>query len=123
MPPAYPTVTGIAAVMVHVPDPIIGLDWYARAFPEATPVSLPEFNFQCLRLAGVSLEIVQADEKVGAGAMGLAVDWRVADFDAARAHLESLGATLYRGPMDIEDGLRMCKLRDPWGNLLGLRGP
>jgi len=36
--------------------------------------------------------------------------------------LEKLGASLYRGPMPIEDGLGMCQLADPFGNLLGLRG-
>lgn len=66
---------------------------------------------------------MQADEKVGAGTFGLAVDWEVASFDQAFKHLTDLGATLYRGPMNIEAGFRMCKLKDPFGNLLGLRGP
>lgn len=113
----------IEAVMIHVPDPKEGLRWYQKAFPEAKLVHLPDFNFDLLDLNGIKIEVVQADEKVGAGTFGLAVDWEVESFDQAFKHLTALGATLYRGPMKIEAGFRMCKLKDPFGNLLGLRGP
>ena len=49
--------------------------------------------------------------------------WRTDDFDARRYYLESIGATLYRGPLDIEDSMAMCQLKDPFGNLIGVRGP
>ena len=107
--------------MVHVPDVVVGLDWYRRAFPEAINIDLPEFK--CLRINGINLEIVPADEKVGFGTAGVVVDWLVEDFDEAVQHLQNLGATLYRGPGNIENGWRMCKLKDPFGNLIGLRGP
>lgn len=116
-------VISVGAVMVHVKNWREGLAWYRRAFPEANLVRLPEFDFECLHIGGVNLEIVEADEKVGAGAFGVAVDWEVDNFDVAKDHLLRLGATLYRGPMNIENGRRMCKLKDPFGNLLGLRGP
>ncbi|MGZ5279684.1 MAG: VOC family protein [Pseudobdellovibrionaceae bacterium] len=113
----------IAAVMVHVPDSKAGLEWYTRAFPEATRVHLPEFEFECLNINGINLEIVPSDEKVGHGPVGVAVDWLVEDFDQALNHLIGLGATLYRGPGEIENGWKMCKMKDPFGNLIGLRGP
>ena len=37
-------------------------------------------------------------------------------------HFSELGATLYRGPMLIENALAMCQVKDPFGNLIGLRG-
>lgn len=114
---------GIAAIMVHVPDSKIGLEWYSRAFPNAKRVQLPEFEFECLNVDGINLEIVPADDKVGSGAVGVALDWQVDDFDKAVEHLKNLGATMYRGPGKIENGWRMCKFKDPFGNLLGLRGP
>jgi uncharacterized protein len=113
----------VAAVMIHVPDWKKGLAWYSKAFPQAQRISLPEFDFECLELNGIRIEVVKADEKVGVGTFGLAVDWKVENFDAAFKHLTDLGATLYRGPGNIENGWRMCKLKDPFGNLLGLRGP
>ena len=113
----------IAAVMIHVPDLKAGLEWYAKAFPQAKHISYPEFDFECLELNGIQIEIVNADEKIGVGAFGLAVDWEVENFDEALNHLIALGATLYRGPGKLEHGRRMCKLKDPFGNLIGLRGP
>ncbi|MGL4574343.1 MAG: VOC family protein [Burkholderiaceae bacterium] len=114
----------IAGVMVHVPDVPAAFAWYQRAFPHAIVrhITAP-IDFTYLDVDGVQLEIVPADEKVASGAAGTLVDWYVPDFEAALAHMQSIGATLYRGPGDIENGKRMCKLRDPWGNCIGLRGP
>ncbi|WP_261665031.1 VOC family protein [Deinococcus sp. Marseille-Q6407] len=106
--------------MVHVPDPAAALDWYSRAFPQAQRRRVEGLTL--LDLDGFSLEIVPADSRVGSGAAGSVVYWQVLDFAAEVARLQALGATLYRGPLAIENGQQMCQLRDPWGNLLGLRG-
>ncbi len=109
--------------MIHAPDTAAALDWYSRAFPEAIARGLtsPEFTF--LQLRSVRLEVVQSDEKVSSGPAGTVVYWSVRDFCAELSRLQGLGATLYRGPMEIEDGMSMCQVQDPWGNCLGLRGP
>ena len=75
-----------------------------------------------LELNGFSLEIVQADDKVPAGKRGTVVYWLVENLTDGLAHFEALGAKLYRGPMAIENGLTMCQVEDPFGNLIGLRG-
>ncbi len=110
--------------MIHVADVPAALDWYARALPAARRkiVTFLDTHFECLELDGIQIEIVPADEKVASGAAGSVVYWAVDDFDAALTHFQSVGATLYRGPGEIEDGLRMCQVRDPWGNCIGLRG-
>jgi predicted enzyme related to lactoylglutathione lyase len=114
--------TPIAAVLVHAPDWRAGLAWYTRAFPSARPVRQPGQDWECIEVDGVAIEVVLADEKVPSGAAGTVVYWWADDFDARRAQLESLRAVLYRGPMEIEDGLVMCQFKDPFGNLLGVRG-
>ncbi len=111
-----------SAVLVHVPDVAKGLEWYKKAFPESVSVYHPDFDFTVLDLNGFSLEIVQADEKVGTGKSGTVVYWSVDNLSVALAHFEALGAYLYRGPMEIEDGLSMCQVEDLFGNLIGLRG-
>lgn len=111
-----------SALLIHVPEVQAGLVWYQQAFPEAEMIYLPEFDFTVLNLGGFSLEIVQADEKVGNGKMGTVLYWRVSSLNEAIAHFTSLGATVYRGPMCIENGLSMCQVLDPFGNLIGLRG-
>ena len=69
----------------------------------------------------VVLEIVNADDKVASGAAGTVVYWAVDDLDAEVLRLGQLGASLYRGPLALEDGDRICQVRDPWGNCIGLR--
>ena len=80
-------------------------------------------NFEYLALGEIRLELVRADEKVTAGPSGSVVYWHVHDFDQALQDIQDAGAVLHRGPMTIEHGQRMCQVRDPWGNCIGLRGP
>ena len=109
--------------MIHVSDVTSALNWYARAFPQSIrkTLAMPTFEFEYLDVDGVMLELVPADEKVSAGTSGSVVYWKVQDFDKALAHFQAVGATLYRGPGEIEDGKRMCQVSDPWGNCIGLR--
>ena len=68
------------------------------------------------------IEIVIADEKVSAGPSGTVVYWQVENIAASLAEFKNLGAMLYRGPMNIENGEAMCQVQDPWGNCIGLCG-
>lgn len=122
--PAIEARRPILAVLVHVPDVPAGLAWYGRALAGARRMcgGAPAPR-ACLDLGGVMLELVPADEKFSHGTAGSVVYWHAPDFDAALGHLLDAGATLYRGPIDIEAGQRMCQVRDPWGNCIGLRGP
>ncbi len=111
------------AILVHVQDWMAGFSWYQEAFPEATIVELPEFEFKALRIGDFVIEVVDSDEKVPSGKAGTVLYWAVEDLSKAIAHFRKLGSELYRGPMKIEDGLGMCQVTDPFGNLIGLRGP
>ncbi len=112
----------ICSVLIYVPDVKAALDWYALAFKRAEGRQIDELSFEYLDVSGVRLEIVPADAKVTSGAAGSVVYWRVDDFDEAKEHFISAGASLYRGPMRVEDRKQMCVLRDPWGNCFGLSG-
>jgi predicted enzyme related to lactoylglutathione lyase len=113
----------VAAVLVHVPDVAEGLSWYKKAFPDAVRARSQPTDFEFLQIGQTQLEIVFADEKVTSGAAGSVVYWRVEEFERSLAHLTSVGAVLYRGPMKIDGDLWMCQVRDPWGNCIGIRGP
>ncbi|GAP33742.1 VOC family protein [Piscinibacter sakaiensis] len=111
----------LAALLVHVADPVAARAWYARAWPGAiVDDGIP--GLAALRLGPLRLEFVPADAKVASGAAGSVPYWAVDDFAAAQARLESLGAQRWRGPMAIEDGQSMAQYRDPWGNCLGIVG-
>lgn len=110
------------AVLIHSGDPSASRAWYQRLL-DARALHLGEpWNVDMLERSGIQLEFVPADAKVASGAAGSVLYWPMDDFDAARRHAETLGAKLYRGPLDIEDGARMAQFKDPWGNLFGLRG-
>ena len=111
-----------AALLVHVPNVSQGFEWYQKAFPLASPLYLPDFDFTVLNIEGFSLEIVQADDKVTSGKSGTVLYWSVENLKESMDFLHSIGATLYRGPMEIEGGLSICQMEDPFGNLIGLRG-
>ena len=111
----------LVALMIHVSEPHEARAWYQEAFPDAQPVlNVP--GLEALLLGDVQLEFVPSDEKVSSGPAGTVAYWHVPEFNAALAALQSRGATLYRGPMDIEDGQVICQVRDPWGNCIGITG-
>ncbi len=110
------------ALLIYVNDISSGIDWYRKAFQEAKTVYLEEFNFTVLEVNGFMVEIVQADEKTGSGKLGTVMYWSTPNLAAAINHFKNLGAKLYRGPIPIENGLSMCQIEDPFGNLIGLRG-
>jgi len=109
--------------MIYVPDPLTGIEWYQRAFPEAKRIKLAPEDFECLEYRGIWIEIVGSDDKSGSSCGGSIVYWATPNFAYSLQHFLDLGATIYRGPLAIESGQRMCQVRDPWGNCLGLRGP
>ncbi len=124
MPKPIDLVSPILAVLVHVPDVAAALNWYEKAFPESTRKTITEpQTVHYLDIGGVMLEIVPADEKVTNAAAGSVVYWHAGDFAETLAHFLGVGATLYRGPLDVEYGQRMCQVLDPWGNCVGLKGP
>lgn len=113
----------IAAVMIHVASVPEALAWYARAFPSAVRMTEPGTTFEYLAVGATRLEFVPADAKVPSGPAGSVVYWSVPRFEDALAHMQGVGATLYRGPLRIAHGQSICQVRDPWGNCIGLRGP
>ena len=115
----------VTAVLIHIPeqDHPRALEWYARVFPQATRVHIPQTNFTFLNVDGVALEIVRSDNKVASGVAGTVVYWACTDFHARLQEVLELGAVLFRGPMRVEGNMGMCQVKDPWGNAFGLRGP
>ena len=107
---------GIGEVLYFVADPEAAEAWYSRV------AGVEAQSPRVLRLGRDAIVFHLADDKMPAGAAGQVAYPRVADFDAARARVEEMGGTLYRGPLERPDRKRMAQFRDPFGNLLGLVG-
>lgn len=110
------------AILIHVDNVDSALSWYQRAIPEVVLKHHEPNIIAILNVNGFLVEIVKSDCKVQAGPSGGVLYWQIPDLEVALNRLLEIGATLYRGPMQIEEGLAMCQVMDPYGNLIGLRG-
>ena len=112
----------VRAVMIYVTNVESAFTWYQLAFPQSIKNTVQEFAFDYLQVGNVRIEIVAADDKVSSGPCGTVVYWNVENIKSSISALEAIGATLFRGPLNIENGESMCQMQDPWGNCIGLRG-
>lgn len=112
----------VAELMYFVPNRLEAANWYAQLFEvELTRLADPDHFY--LQIGGQEVWFHQADCKVYAGTAGCVPYWQVEDFDRALERAIDLGALLYRGPLDRQDGTYMCQVKDPFGNLMGMVGP
>ena len=63
-----------------------------------------------------------ADPKTPPGVGGTVPYCGADSFDAVTKTFVDGGAAVYRGPLEIEDGRRICQIKDPFGNVFGLVG-
>jgi uncharacterized protein len=111
----------VAEIMYFVPDRHAAAVWYSNLFGiEITVLDNPEHFF--IRVGNQEVWFHQADNKVPSGAAGQVSYWQVDNFDAVLERSIQLGAILYRGPLDRQDGSYMCQVKDPYGNLIGFIG-
>ncbi|MBW4538233.1 MAG: VOC family protein [Myxacorys chilensis ATA2-1-KO14] len=111
----------VSEIMYFVSDRRAAAEWYSNLFGiEITFLENPEHFF--IRVGNQEVWFHQADSKVPSGTAGHVAYWQVDDFDAVLERVTQLGAKLYRGPLDRQDGSYMCQVKDPYGNLIGFIG-
>ena len=54
------------------------------------------------------------------GPGGSVAYWRVPNLDAAVAHFVACGAPLRAAPRDVGGGIKVARVADPFGNVIGL---
>jgi predicted enzyme related to lactoylglutathione lyase len=111
----------IDGVMYVVEDPQQALSWYSQLF-DVEPQFLEAFNFWYLDINGYIIEFLKEDEKSRSGVNGQICYWLVDSFTDFVNKAVSLGATIYRGPIPIEQQQQMAQLKDPFNNVIGIRG-
>lgn len=111
----------VAEIMYFVSDRRAAAEWYSNLFGiEITYLENPDHYF--IQVGKQEVWFHQADSKVPSGAAGHVAYWQVTDFDRVLERATQLGAKLYRGPLDRQDGTYMCQVKDLDGNLIGLIG-
>jgi len=119
--PSVPIQTKIDGVMYFAEEPLKLLGWYARLFSVEIK-QLEALQFSYLDINGYIIEVHPADGKNGTGKNGRVTYWKIADFEAFIEKATGMGASVYRGPINIENNQKMAQLLEPSGNLIGIRG-
>lgn len=95
-------------------------EFVAKGFGVAPVLDQPEI---CeFKIGHQSLVLQPPDAARPKGTATEMAYWPVKDLTATIQKFISLGGTLDRGPIDVGDGEHICQIRDPLGNLFGLRG-
>lgn len=95
------------------------VSWYSARL--GGPPALEAAQLASFDLGATRLTLHRVDGFNGSGPAGAVAYWDVRDIDAVAAEWISHGAATHRGPRTIMTGERLCQLRDPFGNLIGIR--
>lgn len=115
------TLIEFATIRMCVSDVANSRDWYRRFFG-ADPVEDLE-NFVSFKIANTLFDLAVVDAKSPLSKGGSVGYWFVDDLRAAIEHALSLGAKVYRGPLDVKEvGRTIVRIEDPHGNVFGLEG-
>jgi predicted enzyme related to lactoylglutathione lyase len=107
-------------VILHVFDLERACHWYALLFGVEPTQVAPDYRVRWV--GGMEVCFHPADRKVSSGHAGSVVYWETANLQQAKSHAEKLGAKLYRGPLEVEEGRFICQMEDPFDNLFGSIG-
>ena len=110
-------VKGIGTVIYHVADLDRAKAWYASAFGQ-TPYFDQPF-YVGFNIGGYELGL-DPDPSGRSGAGGIVAYWRVDAIDEAVRHFVRAGATVASAVQDVGEGIKVAKVADPFGNIIGL---
>jgi predicted enzyme related to lactoylglutathione lyase len=113
-----PTSLGLATVIYQVPDLAHAKAWYAQAF--AQPPYFDQPFYVGFSIGGYELGLNPDTGEGQPGPGGAVAYWRVLNIDAAVEHFVMVGATLVAAPTDVGEGIKVARVADPFGNVIGL---
>jgi predicted enzyme related to lactoylglutathione lyase len=111
-------VRGLATVIYGVTDLNHAKAWYTAAFQQAPYFDQP--FYVGFNIAGYELGLDPHYTLGKPGAGGTVAYWRVAEIEPAVEHFIAAGATVAAAVQDVEEGIKVATVTDPFGNLIGL---
>jgi predicted enzyme related to lactoylglutathione lyase len=111
-------VKGIGTVIYHVADLDRAKAWYAAAFGQ-TPYFDQPF-YVGFNIGGYELGLDPDSGSGRSGAGGSVAYWRVDAIDEAVRHFVRAGGTIASAVQDVGEGIKVAKIADPFGNIIGL---
>lgn len=108
-----------ATIRMSVSDVSKVRDWH-RDFWDQEPIEDLK-DFVSFKIANTNFDISLADEKSPTSTGGSVGYWLVDDLDKALAKALDLKATIFRGPLRVNEVQRtIVQIKDPYGNVFGL---
>lgn len=111
-------VLGLRTVIYHVPDLAAGKAWYTLAF--GVKPYFDEPFYVGFSIGGYELGLDPDPDTTKAGEGGSVAYWGVPDIEQAVAHFRESGGGLASPVQDVGGDIRMAKITDPFGNVVGL---
>jgi predicted enzyme related to lactoylglutathione lyase len=112
------TTLGLATVIYQVPDLDGAKAWYAQAFGKAPYFDQPFYvGFE---IGGYELGLHPDLSEGQPGPGGSVAYWRVTSLAQALEHFVMCGATLVSPAQDTGDDIKVARVTDPFGNVIGL---
>jgi len=109
----------LVTVLFFVQDIRKSKEWYSQLLGIA-PIE-EDSKFASFRIENHFLNFHLADNKSPVSSGGCVCYWEVTDLHRAIEKAKSLGAKVYRGPLEVsETGRTICQIKDPFGNVFGL---
>jgi predicted enzyme related to lactoylglutathione lyase len=109
---------GLATVIYQVPDLDRAKAWYAKAFNLDPYFDQPFYvGFE---VGGYELGLHPDLSEGQPGPGGSVAYWRVARIEPALEHFLAAGAALVSPSTEVGEGIKVARVADPFGNVIGL---
>jgi predicted enzyme related to lactoylglutathione lyase len=113
-----PITLGLATVIFQVPDLAAAKAWYSRAFGKTPYFDQPFYvGFE---IGGFELGLHPDMSEGQAGPGGSTAYWRVSHIERALEYFLASGATLVSAAQEVGEGIKVARVADPFGNVIGL---
>jgi predicted enzyme related to lactoylglutathione lyase len=113
-----PHFQGLRTVLYHAPDITQTKNWYASVLGIQPYFDQP--FYVGFNVGGYELGLDPDTSNTPGGPGGAVVYWGVADAGASLQRLLSLGATERTAIQDVGEGIKVCTVNDPFGNVFGI---
>lgn len=111
-------VLGLRTAIYQVGDINAAKEWYTNVF--GTPPYFDEPFYVGFNIGGYELGLQPEENPVKDKAESVVPYWGVDDVDETVNRFIASGATAYEAPRNVGGDIIVAKVKDPWGNIIGL---
>lgn len=109
---------GLRTAIYQVGDIQAAKEWYTKAFGVAPYFDEPFYvGFE---IGGYELGLQPEQTPTTDKVESVVAYWGVEDVEKEYSRLIELKATVFEEPQEVGGGIIVAKVKDPWGNIIGL---